>query len=204
MSKTKAYWLPAAVLSSLGWWACKGEATAAFSSTQLPDAGAVPPDAAPVVDGAPAATDAAVLDATPDAVQTNPHLDALTAESLVAALTQRAKKQAAGMKPLGEVTGTNLTEGGELVLDPFTINPQQCVTVLAQGGPGVTEVDVRLSGQSMVQGAQGALLAVDNTTGPEAALIPCYKNVLMLAIPAVVTVKATHGAGGVAARIYVK
>ncbi len=192
------------ILLAAALWGCRAEATAAFSGTQLPDAGVEPLDAAPAVDAAPAPVDAGVVDAMPDGAATSGSLDPVTAQSLRDALAKRAKKQAAGMKPLGEMFGANLGEGTELVSAPFTINPQQCVAVLGQGGLGVTEVDVRLAGQSMVQGAQGALLAVDNTTGPEAALIPCYKNVLMLAIPAVVTIKATHGSGAVAAQIYVK
>jgi hypothetical protein len=201
---SKSYWLLAAVLASGAWWACKSEVTATYPSTELSDAGVAPMDGSTMAEAASAPADSAVFDATPEAAATSQPLDPLTAQSLRDALTKRARKQAAGMKPLGEMFGANLAEGAELQSPPVTINPQQCIAVLAQGGLGVTEVDVRLLGQSMIQGAQGALLSVDNTTGPEAALIPCYKNVLMLAIPATVTIKATHGAGGVAAQIYVK
>jgi hypothetical protein len=203
VAPARALWLLGAALASAGWWACKSELTINSPTLGSSDA-AVPMDGPPPADAGLLPADAGPVDAAPEAAATAAPLDPLTAQSLKDALGKRAKKQAAGMKPMGEMFGAVLTEGSEFEGPPLTINPQQCVTVLAQGGLGVTEVDIRLAGKSLIQGAQGTPLAVDNTTGPEAAVAPCYKNVLMIAIPATVTIKATRGSGGVGAQIFLK
>jgi hypothetical protein len=166
-----------------------------------PDAAMPPPDAGamPAADAAPAAVDAApVGDGGPQA------LDLLSQQTLEAAIKARAPKQARYMKTDGDLFGGVLQQGGQ-VEQQFMIEPHKCYAVLAQGGPGVTEVDVQITAKP-VPGLPlpSAIIAVDSTSGPAAAITPCWKNAFPVAFPATAVIKVTTGSGPVAARIYVK
>lgn len=154
-----------------------------------PDAGAVPaPDAAP-----------------PPAAEAGPQgVDMVTQQTLEAAIKKRAPKQARYMKKEGAAFSGMLQQGGQIE-QQFMIQPHKCYGVLAQGGPGVTEVDIQITAKPMAGlPLPSAVIAVDSTTGPAAAITPCWKNAFPVAFPATAVVKATHGAGAVVAQIYVK
>lgn len=151
-----------------------------------PDAGAPAPDAAPAVDAGPQG------------------LDMVTQQMLEAEIKKRAPKQARYMKKEGELFGGVVQQGGQ-VEQQFMIQPHKCYAVLAQGGPGVTEVDVQITAKPMAGlPLPSAVIAVDNTTGPAGAITPCWKNAFPVAFPATAVIKASGGAGAVAAQIYVK
>lgn len=163
-----------------------------YTAAPAPEAGAMPEAGAPAGDAAPAA------DAAPQG------LDMVTQQTLEAAIKKRAPKQARYMKKEGELFGGVVQQGGQIE-HQFMIQPHKCYAVLAQGGPGVTEVDVQITAKPMAGlPLPSATIAVDNTTGPDAAITPCWKNAFPVAFPATVVVKATGGAGAVAAQIYVK
>ena len=80
----------------------------------------------------------------------------------------------------------------------------KCYTVIAQGGNGVTEVNVEIQAAQLLPPLQAPVVAVDATTGPAAAITPCWKNAYPIGFPGKVVVKAAGGAGPVAAQLYVK
>lgn len=144
---------------------------------------APPPPAASSAAPAPAA-------ATP--------LDAATQAALDDNLKQRAKKDAMGMKEVGVIFGGVIPEGGH-VENMLNMDPGKCYEVLGIGQGGIVELDLEIQGSPVP-----ATIAVDNTSGPEAAIKPCYKNVLPIPLVSKVLLKATRGAGAVAGRVYVK
>lgn len=149
---------------------------------------------------ATAATAAPTTTAAPTAATS---FDEGTKAALGAAIDARAPKEAAAMKPVGELFGGELVAGGQVESPMFMVEQARCYTILAQGGIGVTELDVKLlGGVGLVPAGLEPTLAVDNTTGPAAAITPCWKP--MLGGPAKVVLTARGGAGPAAARIYAK
>ena len=177
---------------------CKKKATAEYPPAQ-PDAGSTTWDAAPPPDAAATSQDAApVPEAAPP-----PTFDEVTKAQLGAQIEARAKTEAQWMKPVGEVFGGVAQEGGQVESPVFQIDLGKCYSVVAQGGLGVTEVDIQLKGAQVIPGMQPTL-AVDNTTGPAAAITPCWKNGFPVGFPATVTLVVRGGSGPVAARVYAK
>ncbi len=179
---------------------CKKKAEAQYPPPQ-PDAGAATWDAgAPVTQDAGAATqDAApVPDPAPP-----PTFDEVTKSQLSAQIAERAKTEAQWMQPVGEVFGGVAETGGHVDSAVFQIDLGKCYTVIAQGGLGVTELDIQLKGAQVLPGMQPTL-AVDNTTGAAAAITPCWKNGFPVGFPATVSLVVRGGSGAVAAQVYVK
>jgi hypothetical protein len=131
-------------------------------------------------------------------------LDATTQAALAAAITARAPTEAKGLKPLGEVFGMNVPAGGQAESPQFMVDLNKCYGVIAEGGLGVTEVDVQIVPAIQIPGLAAATVAVDNTTGPKAAINPCFKNTYPIGFPAKVVLKATGGNGPIAAQIFMK
>lgn len=131
-------------------------------------------------------------------------LDAVTLASLKANLDERAKTDAKGMQPTGELFSSQLSEGGTLE-GSLLLESKKCYSVLASGGPGVSELDIQITAvPAPNMPAVGPVLAVDNSTGALASITPCYKNEYPLAVFAKIVVKSTRGAGPVAAQAYAK
>ncbi len=165
---------------------------------------AAPPPADAAATPAPDAGAPPAADAAPAADAGSQGLDLLSQQTLQAAIKARAPKQARYMKKEGELFGGVLQQGGQLE-HQFMIQPHKCYAILAQGGPGVTEVDIQITAKPMAGlPLPSAVIAVDNTTGPAAAITPCWKNAFPVAFPATAVIKATGGSGPVAAQIYVK
>lgn len=131
-------------------------------------------------------------------------LDAATQATLAAAITARAPTEAKGLKPLGEVFGMNVPAGGQAESPQIMIDLNKCYGVIAEGGLGLTEVDIQIVPAIQIPGLAAATVAVDNTTGPKAAINPCFKNTYPIGFPAKVLLKATGGSGPIAAQIFVK
>jgi hypothetical protein len=131
-------------------------------------------------------------------------LDAASEQLLRENVERRAKKEAAGLAPLGDFFGGRVEEGGQ-IMQQIMMNPGACYGVVAAGSPGVVEVDIQIVAAPLaaVPGL-GTLIAVDNSVGQEAAITPCYRNAFPIGFPAQVLVKATRGAGGLGARVYMK
>ena len=161
------------------------------------------PDAGPTDAGAtpPPATDAAVAtDAT-----TGPQpLDLVTLQAMQDFIKARAKKEARGMKQSGDFFGGVVEEGGT-VEQTIMLDSGRCYSVLAMGSPGVTELDIQIQAKpGLPVPLPGPIVAVDSTTGAEAAVSPCWKNPFPLSFPAVVVLKATRGKGPIGGQVYVK
>ena len=99
------------------------------------------------------------------------------------------------MKPAGEAFGGNVPAGGQFESPQMMIDLGKCYTVIAQGGPGLTEVDVQLAVAVPVPAIPTPVVAVDNTTGINAAISPCWKNAYPVGFPGKVVLKATGGSG---------
>jgi hypothetical protein len=153
--------------------------------------------AAPARDAAAAPT-AAPADAAPPAV------DAITKQLLDESIKARAKKEAAGMKAQGELFSGVVATGGQIE-SPLMIESKKCYGVVAEGATSVQELDVQIMAKPGLQvQLPGPVIAVDSMQGNKASISPCWKNAFPVAFPATVIVKATKGAGAVAARVYVK
>ena len=157
------------------------------------------PQPQPTQTAAPAPTQT-----TPAAPAAPQPLDAATQATLAAAITARAPTEAKGLKPLGEVFGANVPAGGQAESPQFMVDLNKCYGVIAEGGLGVTEVDIQIVPAIQIPGLAAATVAVDNTTGPKAAINPCFKNTYPIGFPAKVVLKATSGSGPIAAQIFMK
>jgi len=115
-----------------------------------------------------------------------------------------AQQQAPGMQREGNVAAAQFQEGQTLE-EPVNLQPGKCYTVLAVGA-GVGEVDIQLQLTTPMPGMNPAL-AQDSGSGQQAALGGggnCYKWPWPMAGQAKYVIKATRGAGIVAAQLYVK
>ncbi len=162
-------------------------------------------DAAPAPDAMPApVADAAPMDAAPAADAGPQGVDMVTLPALEAAIKGRAPKEARYMKKEGDLFSGVVQQGGQ-IQQQFMIQPHKCYAVLAQGGPGVTDVSVQITAKPMAGlPLPSAVIAVSNTTGVAAAITPCWKNAFPVAFPATAVVTAKTGAGALAAQVYVK
>lgn len=117
-------------------------------------------------------------------------------------LESTAEGEAAGLSPEGPVTSARLAEGQRLEL-PWTLPAAGCVTFIAQGGLGTTEVDLFLG-----TGAGEALtiLAQDEQQGPVAVIggrKGCFRNARRAAVvTGTLFVVLRRGAGPVLVRGY--
>ena len=121
------------------------------------------------------------------------------------ALYPRAATEAKGMKEDGEAVGGILQEGGVLTQE-FTLQPGRCYTVLGQGLPPITELDLQVAPKPLIAGAPVLIPPVtDQTTGAAASISPgknCYVNPTFLPVAVILTVKATKGSGPAGAQVY--
>ena len=124
--------------------------------------------------------------------------------ALKAAIEARAATEAKGMKPAGEFFGGVAPAGGTVESPQMMIDLGKCYSVIAQGGMGVTELDIQLQAVSVLPFIQSPTVAVDQTTGNMAAISPCWTNNYPAGFPGKVVLKATAGSGPVGAIVYVK
>jgi hypothetical protein len=171
----------------------------ATTSTPAGTGGAPATGGAPGTGAAPAGTGGTAA----PAVTPGP-LDLATQTALDAAIELRAKnKDAKFMKQQGPVFGAVVAQGGSTESAVTMIDLGKCYSVVAQGGPGVTELDIQIVATTPIAGI-APVVAVDNTAGPEAAITPCWKNSFPVGFPAKVVLTARGGTGAVAGKIYVK
>ena len=157
------------------------------------DAGAVAPPPTP----APTNTSPLPGDGGPVA------FDETTKGILADVIKRKAKKDARYMKKVGDIFGASVVEGGKIE-HPIMINPGKCYTVIAVGGAGLEEVDLEIQAKAPIPGLPSATIAVDNSSGREASIKPCWKNALPAGFPATVVIKATRGTGAIGAQLYEK
>lgn len=138
-------------------------------------------------------------------------LDAGNAAALGAAIDARAATEAKGMTPEGTLIGGIVPAGGQVDSGLIYLDMNKCYGVIAQGGMGVTDIDVRIEARWELAGLpvppqlSGFALAVDATTTPSTSgSIMCYTNTWITAVPAAIVVQAKGGSGPVAAKVYKK
>lgn len=148
-----------------------------------------PPDAAPP----PIDAGAAVLSAE-------------TEKMLRDAIKTMAAKEARGMKPDGDLISGAVAEGGQLE-QQIMVQAGKCYSIVGMAGPVVTELDIEIRASAPLPiplPGGGMVVAIDGDQGPEAAISPCWKNLLGVPFPATVVLKATKGTGPIAAQVFVK
>jgi hypothetical protein len=117
------------------------------------------------------------------------------------ALDDTRRGEVPGMAPAGDVFLAKLTEGQRGTM-PVKLAPGECAAFIAQGGLGVIEVDLFLTGGD---GASGRILAEDTATGPIAVIGGrgrCVRGANGAALDALLNVAVRRGAGVVLVRQY--
>jgi hypothetical protein len=119
-----------------------------------------------------------------------------------ALLAAAAAGDAKGMQPEGGSFAGQFQQG-QVLEQLVNLEPNKCYTVVAMGGPGITELDVQLVPNAPIP----LPLAQDNQTGPNATLGGggnCWRNNPLTAIPGKVIIRATGGSGIAIAQVYKK
>lgn len=133
-------------------------------------------------------------------------LDPAAASAAAVPLLTAAGTDAPGMQKEGNAMAGMFQEGQVLEQD-ISIVPGKCYTFIAQGTPPITEVDITLQAVTPIPG-MSPLLGQDSTKGAKAVLGPkaqCIKlAILPMAVQAKWVVKATKGAGLIAAQAFSK
>lgn len=133
-------------------------------------------------------------------------IDPSAASAVQPLLTQLASSKASpGAKPIGSVMAANFQQGQQLEAQ-IQMEPGKCYTVVGAGLPPVAELDLKLVAVTPMVG-MAPVLAVDNTTGPQAVLGEkpnCYKWAWPIAAPVKVIVTMTGGSGLAAAQLFGK
>lgn len=98
-------------------------------------------------------------------------------------------------------------EEGQTLRQAVVLQPNKCYVLIAVGLDGVKELDAMIVSQFPPL-PQPITLVQDNTTGPDAiigdAKSGCYKFTMPRPAPGSVVIKATRGAGLVAAQFFAK
>jgi hypothetical protein len=149
--------------------------------------------------GGAATSSSAPITSTSPAVQ---ELDASLATAVKPLLQQLAQTQVPpGAKPVGNAIWANFLTGGTLS-KPITLTVNKCYSIVAAGGPGVGEVNVKFTPLLPMLPA----FAEDKSTGPLATLgtAPnCYKQMLISAQVNLV-IEVPQGQGMVGVQLYEK
>jgi hypothetical protein len=113
----------------------------------------------------------------------------------------KAKEDAKGMKPVGQLLSGKLQQGGHAQGD-VTLQPNKCYTVVGFGGFGVTRYQINL-----ILPVVNTVLAQSPDGGPAPTLGPneqCYRNSSPVPVPAKVDMFLVAGQGIVGAQVYEK
>jgi hypothetical protein len=131
-------------------------------------------------------------------------IDPNLASAATVPLNAMAPNEAPGMKAEGPVVAGQF-QPGQILEQSFQMMPSKCYTVLAVGA-GVSEVDLSMVALTPVPG-MSPVLAQDSGTGASASVGGrgnCYRWTAPIGINAKFVIKATAGAGVVAAQLYSK
>lgn len=179
---------------------CGGEAE--FAEQPVPDAGPAP---APTPTPTPPPQDAGPPPAT-----TGP-CDPVQMTAFTTMFQGRAPSEAPNMTAEGAMVCGVVQEGQSVETPMFMLDPGHCYTVLGQGMPNVTEVDMKLLIDTqglppMLQAFAGKpMLAVDTQAGVMSSIGAeknCYKWPWPVSAVVKLEVTATQGAGPIAAQVY--
>ena len=125
------------------------------------------------------------------------------AATLAAAVLAAGSPDTKGMTAEGSAFAGQFQQG-QVLEQPFNIEPNKCYTVVGIGGPGISELDVQIQ---YVTPFPTPPVAQDNQTGPNATLGgggSCWRSQPLTAVPGKVIIRATGGAGIAGAQIFKK
>lgn len=167
-----------------------------------------PAGTAPVATGVPAGTAAPGIPggviATTTAGPTAQPLDPAGAAAATQLINALAAQQApAGAKPVGSVLAGNFQQGQSLEAQ-FQMNVGKCYTVVGQGLPPVTNLDIAVALVTPMPGL-APTLGADNSVAASAVVggkPDCMKTIFPAAVKLVLTV--SQGSGVAAAQVYEK
>jgi len=134
-------------------------------------------------------------------------LDPTAAAAASQALDLSAKQQAPGAKAVGGTLVAGQFQQGQTLEVTFNAQPGKCYTVVGAGLPNVQNLDLQIVATAPLPGLGSPVLAVDQTTGPQAVVAPhpnCYKWALPMAAPLKVVMTVSSGSGMAAAQVYEK
>ena len=170
--------------------ATPGAAPTTAATAPPPPAGTAPPPVLPV------ATVAAGPIATP--------LDPAAATAATQLLGPLAQQSAPGAKPVGSAIAGQFQQGQSLE-GQVQMQANKCYTAIGVGLPPVANLDIQFAPFVAMPGMPAAVLAVDQTVGPQAIIgekQTCYRA--MLAMPMKVIVTVSQGSGVAAVQVYEK
>lgn len=141
--------------------------------------------------------------------------DSVVSLGLSTMLKGRAGTEAPNMKPEGAEVCMSVPEGQAVTSAVgLMMEPGHCYTVLAQGGPGVNEVELKLAADfqgavppAFAALAQNPVLGQDTETGPAASIggkTACYAWAWPVAGLVKVTATAKSGTGPISVQVYKK
>jgi hypothetical protein len=173
------------------------------------------PDGGYVYDAGTANFPPPVADAGPPTpAPTAAPCDPVQGAAMTSMLVARQKAEAPGMTVEGSPLCGVLPQGMSVSSSTIALQPGRCYTVLAQGQPNVTQVDVELDADLSIAGpfaalfaGKSAVVASGTSAGITAAVgakNECYAWPWPFPGQVKVTVKSTMGAGPVAAQLYSK
>lgn len=120
-------------------------------------------------------------------------------------LLAAASSEAAGMQQEGSAFGAQFGTGQSLE-QAIQIQAGKCYTIVAQGMPGVTEVEMRL--EASQPPFPPMVVARDSLTGPKAVVggsaNGCWKNPVPIGAPGKIVITVSQGQGIVVAQAYSK
>jgi hypothetical protein len=190
----------AAALATAG---CGGEPE--FAEQPVVDAGPEPPP--------PATTAEPTPPPPPPPAATNGPCDGVQTTAMSTMFVGRFPTEAPGMQPEGAMLCGVVAEGQSVESATFMLDPGHCYTVLGQGMPNVTDVDLQLVIDTqglppLLQAFAGKpVLAVDTVAGVTTAIQPgqnCYKWAAPISAVVKLVATAKAGSGPVAAQVYKK
>ena len=128
-------------------------------------------------------------------------VDVSMAAAVQPIVQQLGKTQAVpGSKPMGSLIVANFNQG-QTFEQTIQLGANKCYTVVAVGGPGINEVNVKF-----LPPVVSMIIAQDQGTGPQAVLGPnpnCWKSG-PIAAPMRLILEVPQGQGLVAAQVYEK
>jgi hypothetical protein len=163
--------------------------TATTTATAPTPTGTAPP---PI----PVATAAAGPTATP--------VDPAAAAAATQLMGPLAQASAPGAKPVGSAIAGQFQQGQSLE-GQVQMQANKCYTVIGVGLPPIANLDIQLAPFVAMPGLPAAILAQDQTVGPQAIIgekAACYKSLFPMPMKVIVTV--SQGSGVAAVQVYEK
>ncbi|NUP05266.1 MAG: hypothetical protein HOW73_04305 [Polyangiaceae bacterium] len=143
--------------------------------------------------------------APPASTVATPVAASMAGPFLTGAITVAGTNDTKGMQPEGG-TFAGQFQQGQILEQNFQGEPGKCYTIVAMGGPGVSELDAQI----VIQPAPmlpPTVLSQDNMTGPQATIGGggnCVKNPSPVGVPAKVVLRVVTGSGIAGAQIFKK